>query len=668
MRKLFNLSKVKALLVLLIAASGIFIFQANDGFIDNPNLDQPPPSVLKDALIPRPPQPLAVVTVNGFDNWDLGVDFMEQHISNNMMNPTNFFNCANINVGHYTLNGETWTTYTPVVPSSAGDPFTAADSTGNLFYQTMKSPVTGTWTIKSTNGGVNWLTAVSGVNGADRNTMAVDQTGGPYKGYIYQAMTGSGSANFARSTDGGLTFTQTYNGTPHNLPGVHIAVGPNGTIQGGCVYLVTYSGSNSNGTYTFHLSTNGGLNFTVKSSITGIGVIGTEISSRGTVNGARCRAYPWIACDNSYGPYRGRLYLVYSNNNPAGSGNKSDVFLRYSTDQGTTWTSNILVNDNPNPTLTHQWFSSIWCEKNTGKLWINWYDMRNDPNNLLTDVYATYTTTGGTSFVANQRVTNQSWQYPGGGCSAPCYKGDYHSISANQTTSMSVWFDGRNSGQANTYVGYFPDFAMLTNPATNIINNNNDSDFYRVVVPAIKLYTDKVKFTASISPAPGTGTVTMQFINKTTAALQDSLTAYPDSLRLRVKTSGGVTSGVYTIKITGKGSNGTPVHVRTVTLTVNPVGISGNNNNIPENFDLFQNYPNPFNPATNIRFDIAKAGLVKITVYDITGKVVSNLVNSVYESGSYNVSFDASMLSSGIYFYKLETSEFTSVKKMMLIK
>ena len=227
--------------------------------------------------------------------------------------------------------------------------------------------------------------------------MAVDQTGGPYGGYIYQAMTSTSfsSANFARSTDGGLTFNQTFEATPHNLPGVCIAVGPNGNTQGGSVYLVTYSGANSNGTYNFFLSTDGGASFSYRSSISGIGCVGIEISSRSTVNGARTRQYPWISADNSYGPYRGRLYLVYATNNPFGSGNYADVYCCYSTDQGTTWSSPAMVNDNANPTLTHQWFPSMMCEKTTGKVWINWYDMRNDPANVLVDVYATYSTNGG---------------------------------------------------------------------------------------------------------------------------------------------------------------------------------------------------------------------------------------------------------------------------------
>jgi hypothetical protein len=534
----------------------------------------------------------------------------------------------------------------------------------------MKSPITGTWTIKSTNGGQTWGTAVSGVNGGDRNTMTIDQTAGPYGGYIYEAMTSTAftSANFARSTDGGLTFTQTFEATPHNLPGVCIAVGPNGNTQGGCVYLVTYSGANSNGSYNFFLSTDGGANFNYQSSINGIGCVGIEISSRSTVNGARTRQYPWIAADNSYGPNRGRLYLVYATNNPFGSGNFADVYLCYSTDKGATWSSPIMVNDNANPTATHQWFPSMMCEKTTGKVWINWYDMRNDPNNQLVDVYATYSTNGGQSFAPNQRVTNQSWTYPGGGCTAPCYKGDYHMIAGNPTTSLSAWFDGRNGGSAGSYVGYFPDFALTLSPNIHSIGSQNDSDISYISVPSVKLYTDKAKFTYTITPAPATGSINVAFLNRATNAAQDSLTSYPDSLKVKITTSGGVASGVYTVTVRGKGSNGTPVHTRTITLTVVPIGIINNHTGIPSSFYLFQNYPNPFNPSTTIRFDMPKSGVVKLNVYDITGRLVSQLLNESYEAGSYNYEYDASALASGIYFYKLETPEFTSIKKMMLVK
>jgi len=97
-------------------------------------------------------------------------------------------------------------------------------------------------------------------------------------------------------------------------------------------------------------------------------------------------------------------------------------------------------------------------------------------------------------------------------------------------------------------------------------------------------------------------------------------------------------------------------------------GISNNNNTSPEGFSLEQNYPNPFNPTTNIQFGIAETGNVKLAVYDVNGKEVMTLVNEVKNSGTYNYQVNASNLSTGVYFYKLITSSFTDVKKMMIVK
>jgi hypothetical protein len=98
------------------------------------------------------------------------------------------------------------------------------------------------------------------------------------------------------------------------------------------------------------------------------------------------------------------------------------------------------------------------------------------------------------------------------------------------------------------------------------------------------------------------------------------------------------------------------------------VGISQNGNEIPNAFSLSQNYPNPFNPTTNIKFSIPQAGLVKLTVFDILGREVSVLVNEVKTAGNYVADFDASMLSSGVYFYRLESGNFVETKKMLLVK
>lgn len=89
---------------------------------------------------------------------------------------------------------------------------------------------------------------------------------------------------------------------------------------------------------------------------------------------------------------------------------------------------------------------------------------------------------------------------------------------------------------------------------------------------------------------------------------------------------------------------------------------------VPAKFDLSQNFPNPFNPVTNISYQVASAGLVKITVYDMLGKEIKTLVNEFKEPGYYNLNFDAGNLNSGIYFYKMNAGNFSSVKKLVLIK
>lgn len=88
----------------------------------------------------------------------------------------------------------------------------------------------------------------------------------------------------------------------------------------------------------------------------------------------------------------------------------------------------------------------------------------------------------------------------------------------------------------------------------------------------------------------------------------------------------------------------------------------------PSDYELLQNYPNPFNPSTKIEFKIPNSGLVTLKVFDILGKEVAILVNEELQQGIYKVSFEASSLASGIYFYSLNAGDFISTKKMILLK
>lgn len=90
---------------------------------------------------------------------------------------------------------------------------------------------------------------------------------------------------------------------------------------------------------------------------------------------------------------------------------------------------------------------------------------------------------------------------------------------------------------------------------------------------------------------------------------------------------------------------------------------------VPEKFELVQNYPNPFNPSTSISFSIPVDSKVNLSVYDISGRLVSTLINNEFKSANYyTVSFNASSLSSGTYFYRIQTDKNVDTKKMLLIK
>ena len=85
-------------------------------------------------------------------------------------------------------------------------------------------------------------------------------------------------------------------------------------------------------------------------------------------------------------------------------------------------------------------------------------------------------------------------------------------------------------------------------------------------------------------------------------------------------------------------------------------------------FDLYQNYPNPFNPSTTINYTIPERSNVNLKVYDLTGREIATLVQEVQEAGGHSVNFNAEKLSSGVYFYKITAGQYSSVKKMILIK
>ena len=503
-----------------------------------------------------------VITINGFDDFNLGVDFAEPHISQNPLNPLQYFGAYNINGAWRTYDGHNWSFSAPNFGVSAnGDPITTYDGDGNLYYETMFGSVTGCKVMRSTDNGLTWLAPVTAVSGNDKNWMVADQTTGPNSGYVYTAMT---PGNFARTTNLGVSWTTTNTFGTQSLPGIMICIGPNGATDGGVVYVVTNSGSAFASVYTFYASTNGGLNFTMKSAQNFSNYVGTEVGGRNSVQNMRTRPYPFITADQSNGTYRGRLYLVYASNSPAGNGNKPDIFCRYSTDQGVTWSSPVTVNDDVPSTGNNQWHPSIWCDTGTGRLFAKWMDTRNTPTSDSAYIYASYSDDGGSTWAANQRISNQKMRIncsTCGGGGTPRYQGDYDAIISNNNQALAMWTDFR-AGNFGSYVGYFPDFAMTLSTNSVIIQQSGASETVTVSVPAVKLYSNDAIFTATVSPTPPSGTIDLSFPNG------NIINSFPGDKQLLIQTSGNVTLGTYTITVQGVGPNGTPVHRRTISLDV----------------------------------------------------------------------------------------------------
>jgi hypothetical protein len=116
------------------------------------------------------------------------------------------------------------------------------------------------------------------------------------------------------------------------------------------------------------------------------------------------------------------------------------------------------------------------------------------------------------------------------------------------------------------------------------------------------------------------------------------------------------------ITITSLNSNEIPIFTAKAIMSVNKP------DELPSGYKLEQNYPNPFNPSTKIKYAVKESGFVTINLFDVFGREVRKLVNTVQPSGNYEIIFDAMGLTSGVYYYKININEFTATKKMLLMK
>jgi len=775
-----------------------------------------------------------VVTINGFDNFLMGVNFGEPHVATNPTDPLNSAAAWNISDAfYYTKNGVDWTHSYPTFTGFAiiGDPVLTFDSLGRMYYLQMyqNGNTYGHVIARSDTKGDTWLNPVSSdaFSGglSDKPWITADQSAGPYSNYVYVGWRqfGSSGMRVVRSTDRGNNWSSPI--TLSGDQGAYVSVGPSATTSGAYAYFACSSG----GSVILYRTSDGGTSWSLMGVVCTITGPGNICAGRYTVkNCLRTDNFPRMAVDNSFTSTRGNVYVTVAGN-PPGPDN-ADIYLIRSTNYGQTWSTQIRVNDDN--TTADQWMPCITVDKKTGWVYLMWYDSRNDPTgNLQTEMYGSVSTDGGLTFTPNAKISNASFNpnnmavgQPGG----ENYIGDYIGNWAIGKTAINAWTDAR-ANNMGSYIGYYPDYAMQVNPPLRAIGTTDSTTFSCKVPAIVGPYNDKVKFSATVDTLPTSGTINFSFVNG-----RDTVTTFPDSVILRVKTQ-GVPSKAYYLTIRGGGSNGAPAHTRHVQLYVgvsalnvgtnregtcdfqvngttyntrqliifpngsnvnvkalgpkvvggtqymysnwsdngdtahnvtingaltltanykaqyklilnssvgnsfggnnfydsavtftfgvnsrffnynsqwyqfkgwtgsgvgsytsadssgldtivvktggitNPIvelarwvqtviGIQNISTEIPKEYNLYQNYPNPFNPVTTIEFDIIKAGNAKIVLYDILGKEVQTVVNELVTPGKYKAQFDASMLSSGVYFYKLTANDFTSIKKLMLLK
>ncbi|MEO8514577.1 MAG: T9SS type A sorting domain-containing protein [Ignavibacteria bacterium] len=186
------------------------------------------------------------------------------------------------------------------------------------------------------------------------------------------------------------------------------------------------------------------------------------------------------------------------------------------------------------------------------------------------------------------------------------------------------------------------------------IECNESQGAYRISYVTKGTSSDSVIYTSAFALPPTSRTIVTANINPATTTSPDVSGFYTGPASY----GGGVCFvGAGQNRIFYDGSNVNPL-----------VGINGNGTDLPNSFSLSQNYPNPFNPSTKINFAIPKTAFVSIKVYNVIGQAVDELVSKELIAGNYEVNFNASGLTSGIYFYTISAGDFTETKKMVLVK
>ncbi|MFA5404691.1 MAG: T9SS type A sorting domain-containing protein [Ignavibacteria bacterium] len=260
--------------------------------------------------------------------------------------------------------------------------------------------------------------------------------------------------------------------------------------------------------------------------------------------------------------------------------------------------------------------------------------------------------------------TNASWsQFNPANESFPEFNG---SLAVNRKNSaMVVTYTTNESSNYNIKYSYAANgttwvtYNVLTNQSNNetrcyVQSSPQQSGAFRVAFCSENSGFDSVYYMNTFDISSGFSNRTIvSIVNLSTSILAPCVTGYMFN---------GITAGVGVV-YAGNGPANIWYNGSDIITETTPISTI-----LPDKFYLSQNYPNPFNPVTKINFSITRNNIVTLKIYDVTGKEVAVLLNNNFNAGKYEVTFDGAKLSSGVYFYKLTSGDFSDVKKMILVK
>ena len=387
----------------------------------------------------------------------------------------------NSNDGAQTFNGS----YHGAGAGNDGDPAAAINLAGRFFVNFIDA-AGGQSTSYSDNSGTSWTVVKVRSASTDKNHLWVDNSStSPFVGNLYVGWMENSQIAISRSITNGTSWeasqvVSSAISSGGQKQGVNIKTGPNGEVY--AVYSVYESWPNNEGAIGFSKSVDGGVTWApavrIISNIKGIRNTGSVPENQ------RTNSFPSMACDISNSPYRGTLYVTWTNQGVPGvnTGSDKDCYMIKSSDGGTTWSAPIRINQDPIGQGRCHYFPWVTCDQANGYVSVVFYDNRNVNQNQA-EAYMAYSTNGCNTFT-DMKVSDVSWTPAPIPNMASGYSGDYLAITAYNGKVYPTWSDNR-LGYDMTYVspinliipmGFVGETASLLNDTT-YGNGNGKMDF-----------------------------------------------------------------------------------------------------------------------------------------------------------------------------------------------